>query len=442
MKILLALPLLVAWADAGKVFINRRDANQHLTRQRRDNNGIFEEVMAGDLQRECVDEICSYDELLEAFDKDTDKADEWWNAATKMCNQKDSCDSAGTQTCVNKWRGRVCKCRVGYHNVDMDNCSEDVNECLEENFCKNNGECENLHGSFKCTCPLGWEGDQCQNDVNECEAASNPCQNGGTCTNTEGSFECTCTAEWEGERCEIDINECDVSDPCMNDSGCINRLGGYQCLCNKGWGGQNCDEDYDECGNGLCPAGTVCSVIEMNQFVCTCPERGCNNLDEEEYSNLQAEAAAEASVDEPIVDYGTDENSDDSGTDYNGYDSYGSEYVDDSDVDIEADEDVESDVTEEYGDDTSADDDTSSYEYEESADETNEEVADEVATEEYTESSDDYSEAADPSYVPEEKEPVAEDTVYESGNNDATYTYDDNTAEDWSSDEYYNDGSK
>merc|ERR1712003_324240 len=133
----------------------------------------------------------------------------------------------------------------------------DVDECANEGWCQNGGECTNTVGSFICLCPQGWEGSNCELDINECEAATNPCLNGGSCTNTDGS---------------------------------------YQCLCNNGWGGQNCDTDYDECGNGMCPERTICQTLEMNQFTCVCPERGCNNLDEEKYNEL----LASVTVDEVI----------------------------------------------------------------------------------------------------------------------------------------------
>lgn len=284
------------------IFQSKKSATQQLHyRARRDNNGIFEEVRPADLTRECIDEVCSYDEVLEAYNNDEAQAKIWWTAATKMCEIEGSCNRDGTQTCVNKWRSRECKCKAGWQNLESDNCSEDIDECANPDWCSNESLCENSIGSFTCHCTEGWEGAQCSEDINECEAAVNPCQNDGICTNTEGSFTCECNAQWTGDRCEIDVDECAAEvDPCQNESSCINTQGSYQCLCNNGWGGQNCDTDFDECGNGLCPKGTVCQALEMNQFTCVCPERGCNNLDEEEYQHLlaQVDLPEEASDDE------------------------------------------------------------------------------------------------------------------------------------------------
>ena len=52
----------------------------------------------------------------------------------------------------------------------------------------------NTPGSFKCTCPDGYELDasglSCV-DIDECSGSDPICQN-GECKNMEGSFQCTC----------------------------------------------------------------------------------------------------------------------------------------------------------------------------------------------------------------------------------------------------------
>ena len=312
--------------SAKNIFESKQSATQQLHyRAKRDNNGIFEEVRAADLQRECVDEVCSYDEVLEAYNQDEAQAQAWWDNATKMCEKEGSCNRDGTQTCVNKWMSRECQCKSGWQNLVSDDCSEDIDECANADWCANDAVCENSIGSFTCHCTEGWEGPQCQQDINECEAAVNPCQNDGICTNTEGSFTCECTPQWTGDRCEIDVNECAAEvDPCQNDSSCINTQGSYQCLCNNGWGGQNCDTDFDECGNGLCPKGTVCQALEMNQFTCVCPERGCNNLDEEEYQNLLAQVSLPEEDSSDYADQSAEETSSYDSYDDNAYESVNS----------------------------------------------------------------------------------------------------------------------
>jgi len=300
MKGLLTIPLLVALTNADPIFTSRKSANQHLTRHRRDNGGIFEEVGGGNLQRECIDEICSLDEVREATDSEAE-ALAFWNSATKMCNQPNACHRSGTQTCVNKWRSRECQCKEGWvKTLDADDCSVDRDECEDPNHCANGGTCENLVGSFTCTCQNGWGGARCNEDIDECAAEQNPCANGGECNNTDGSFTCTCPPNWTGELCDIDVNEC-LNDPCQNGSSCLNLEGSYECVCSSGWGGQNCDEDFNECDMGLCPEGSICVMLSMNQFTCECPERGCNNADEAVYNDklAQIESQNAPEIEEP-----------------------------------------------------------------------------------------------------------------------------------------------
>ncbi|KAH3810204.1 hypothetical protein DPMN_138593 [Dreissena polymorpha] len=42
-------------------------------------------------------------------------------------------------------------------------------------------------------------------DINEC--LQNPCLNKGTCSNTEGSYKCTCPKGWRGANCEYGIKQ-------------------------------------------------------------------------------------------------------------------------------------------------------------------------------------------------------------------------------------------
>ena len=78
---------------------------------------------------------------------------------------------------ISGWEGQQCK-------QDIDECTVDPDLC-------NYGSCNNTLGSYFCTCHLGYTGNLCQSEINECEP--NPCQNGATCDDLINAFRCNCT---------------------------------------------------------------------------------------------------------------------------------------------------------------------------------------------------------------------------------------------------------
>ena len=53
-----------------RVFLEKREANTLLPRSRRANSGFLEELKQGNLERECVEEICDFEEAREVFEDD------------------------------------------------------------------------------------------------------------------------------------------------------------------------------------------------------------------------------------------------------------------------------------------------------------------------------------------------------------------------------------
>ncbi|XP_035673104.1 uncharacterized protein LOC118413683 [Branchiostoma floridae] len=75
---------------------------------------------------------------------------------------------------------------------------------------------------------------------------NNPCQNYGTCVEdaaTATGYTCLCLDGWEGENCTQDVDECQSS-PCGPGT-CHDRLNGYLCQCPWGYEGIHCEEAGD-----------------------------------------------------------------------------------------------------------------------------------------------------------------------------------------------------
>ncbi len=78
-----------------------------------------------------------------------------------------------------------------------------------------------------------------QNDKQACCAGKNceepdncsskPCRNGATCTSIGNGYRCNCRPGFNGPNCNIDVNECHESwtNPCVHGR-CINTYGGYK----------------------------------------------------------------------------------------------------------------------------------------------------------------------------------------------------------------------
>lgn len=54
------------------VFLEKGQALSLLKRPRRANKGFLEEMLKGNLERECLEEICSYEEAFEALESTVD----------------------------------------------------------------------------------------------------------------------------------------------------------------------------------------------------------------------------------------------------------------------------------------------------------------------------------------------------------------------------------
>lgn len=102
--------------------------------------------------------------------------------------------------------------------------------------CVNNGSCQDLFNHYSCDCAPGWQGEYCQDDIDEC--ISGPCIH-GTCRNLPGEYLCQCALGYRGRHCDEDVNECQEL-RCENTGTCVNIVGGYTCICPPSYSGPLC----------------------------------------------------------------------------------------------------------------------------------------------------------------------------------------------------------
>ncbi|XP_053284181.1 coagulation factor IXa [Pleuronectes platessa] len=137
---------------SGPVFLSGQAADSVLRRHKRYNTGVFEELLEGNLERECIEEKCDLEEAREFFENDQ-KTLEFWSGYvdgnqcnSSPCLNKGSCkDLLGsfTCTCEEAFTGRRCEIAL------LKRCDVNNGDCLH--FCE-------AMGAFgaKCSCATGY----------------------------------------------------------------------------------------------------------------------------------------------------------------------------------------------------------------------------------------------------------------------------------------------
>ncbi|KAK2174315.1 hypothetical protein NP493_811g00003 [Ridgeia piscesae] len=157
------------------------------------------------------------------------------------------CQNGGT--CVRQWTAYRCTCPIGYVGP---NCETKVNCAFGP--CQNGGSCEELIDGYKCNCVGTFFGKDCE-EKPICDP--NPCLNNGLCIKVSDSdYYCQCNYGYSGAVCE-DVRYCQLNH-CQNDGTCEETETGFTCHCLEGFVGKNCQDVYNSCEKHNCANGALC----------------------------------------------------------------------------------------------------------------------------------------------------------------------------------------
>uniref|UniRef100_A0A3P8US28 Slit homolog 3 (Drosophila) n=1 Tax=Cynoglossus semilaevis TaxID=244447 RepID=A0A3P8US28_CYNSE len=178
------------------------------------------------------------------------------------------CQNNGT--CVPESSGSYhCTCPYGFKGQ---NCEIPINACISFP-CANGGTCHIQSGHedhYSCVCLPGFEGQRCEVNPDDCE--DNDCENNSTCVDGVNNYTCICPPNYTGDLCEEVVDPCLPGfDPCQHDSKCVHMGRSYRCDCLPGYVGQQCEQDYNDCLENKCQHGAEC-VDAVNGYTCVCKE--------------------------------------------------------------------------------------------------------------------------------------------------------------------------
>ena len=224
-------------------------------------------------------------------------------------------------TCIDNGSDYYCECDREYYGI---NCQYHINPpdlCSDNQLCSNltTSDCTFGQSTFNCYCINEYGGEYCDKTNQSSPCASNPCFNGGECNNVEDNtnFTCTCPIGYTGRNCEEDLNECST-DPCVNGGACMNGFGSYLCQCIEGFTGrecqitcplghigEQCDIIIDKCLDNPCTNDGTCQTV-FGEYICSCADG---------YTGIQCETNDDCSIN-TCYNGGTCVNSPDNGGHY------------------------------------------------------------------------------------------------------------------------------
>ncbi|XP_028842602.1 protein Z, vitamin K-dependent plasma glycoprotein a [Denticeps clupeoides] len=148
----LLLGTVTAGLDSGRrvpVFLNKEDASQVIYRQKRAGEG---DQQPSNLERECLEKVCNYDEALRFF-QDPYRTDIFWSVYIDgdQCAEKPCKNGA---MCLDSVGGYDCVCKSGFSGV---HCESDQTVCVADKTKGCSQFCKPGYQSYECSCARGWK---------------------------------------------------------------------------------------------------------------------------------------------------------------------------------------------------------------------------------------------------------------------------------------------
>ncbi|XP_004634887.1 vitamin K-dependent protein S [Octodon degus] len=255
--------------------LSKQRASQVLVRKRRANS-LFEETKKGNLERECIEELCNKEEAREVFEN---------NLETDYFYPK-------YLACLGSFRAGVFTAARLSTNAypDLRSCITAIPDQCDPLPCNKDGymSCKDGQAAFTCVCKPGWQGERCEFDINECKDPLNV--NGGCsqiCDNTPGSYHCSCRSGFDllsNKKDCRDVDECARKPNVCGKAVCKNTPGDYVCECPAGYRYNpetGACADVDECSENTC--AQLC-VNYPGGYSCHCDGRKGHKLAQDQKS--------------------------------------------------------------------------------------------------------------------------------------------------------------
>ncbi|CAL1532974.1 unnamed protein product [Lymnaea stagnalis] len=150
-----------------------------------------------------------------------------------LCYLNDTSSPGMSCACPRRWTGARCE-----NESVSTSLNRSAAPCIF-NVCQNNGSCTDHWDSLFCSCPVGFTGKICEENVSKCDNSS--CSDHGHCILESETFHtCVCDQGWTGQNCEDDIMFDCMVEPCDNNGECSRGNGSHPCLCQGMWSGIKC----------------------------------------------------------------------------------------------------------------------------------------------------------------------------------------------------------